>query len=162
LDTHENGHERAAGMKQAIDRPVSRLIRDLEERGLLSRTLVVLASEFGRDLITEGKPGNEVKNQVQVPDRMSSPQHYGMHRHFTEAGSVLVFGGGFNRGLVYGATADERPCKIVKDPVTINDLHATIYSALGIAPTAGVTVEQRPVYVTKDGKGKPVTQLLGA
>jgi hypothetical protein len=159
-DTHENGHARAAGMKQSIDRPVARLIRDLDERGLLSRTIVVLASEFGRDMMTEGKPGKEVKDQVKQPDVMTSPQHYGMHRHFTEAGSVLVCGGGFRRGLLYGETADERPCSIVKDPVTITDLHATLYAALGIAPTAGVVVEQRPVYVTKDGKGRPVRALL--
>ena len=38
-DTHENGHERAAGMKQSIDAPVSQLILDLEERGLLNPTL---------------------------------------------------------------------------------------------------------------------------
>ena len=161
-DTHENGHERTIAMKQSVDRPVARLVRDLEERGLLSRTIVIIASEFGRDMMTEGKPGNEVKNQVQVPDVMTSPQHYGMHRHFTEAGSVVVFGGGFRRGLLHGATADERPCSIVKDPVTISDLHATLYAALGIAPNAGATVEQRPVYVTKDGKGKPVAALLGA
>jgi hypothetical protein len=160
-DTHENGHERTVDLKRWIDRPVSRLIRDLEERDLLKRTIVVVASEFGRDLITEGKPGREVKNQVKVPDTMSSPQHYGMHRHFTEAGSVLVFGGGFRRGLLYGQTSDERPCSIVKDPVTITDLHATLFAALGIAPNAGVTVEQRPLYVTKDGKGKPVKALLG-
>lgn len=159
-DTHENGHERAAAMKQAIDRPVARLIRDLEQRGLLSRTIVVLASEFGRDMMTEGKPGNEVKNQVNQPDIMTSMQHYGMHRHFTEAGSVLAFGGGFPRGVLYGLTADERPCSIVKDPVTITDLHATIYAAMGIAPTAGVVIEQRPVYVTKDGKGSPVSALM--
>jgi hypothetical protein len=159
-DTHENGHERAAAMKQMIDRPVARLIRDLEERGLLDRTLVVIASEFGRDLITEGKPGKEVKDQVKVPETMSSPQHYGMHRHFTEAGSVLAFGGGFRRGLVYGETAAGRPCSIVRDPVTITDLHATLYAALGIDANAAVTVEQRPVYVTKDGKGQPVRALL--
>jgi hypothetical protein len=160
-DTHENGHERAAGMKQAIDRPVARLIRDLEDRGLLSRTIVVLASEFGRDMMTEGKPGNEVKDQVKQPEVMTSPQHYGMHRHFTEAGSVLIFGGGFPRGLLYGKTAEERPCGILESPVTITDLHATLYAALGIAPNAGVVVEQRPVYVTKDGKGQPVRALLG-
>src|SRR5439155_8192475 len=51
-DLHENGHQRAAAMKQMIDAPVAQLIRDLEERGLLNRTLVVLASEFGRDAIT--------------------------------------------------------------------------------------------------------------
>jgi hypothetical protein len=159
-DTHENGHERAVGMKQVIDRPVARLIRDLEERGLLDRTLVVLASEFGRDMMTEGKPGKEVKEQVKQPETMTSPQHYGMHRHFTEASSVLIFGGGFQRGLVYGQTAEERPCVIVRDPVRIDDLHATIFASLGIAPNAGVTIEQRPVYVTKDGKGRPIAALL--
>ncbi len=159
-DTHENGHERAAGMKQEIDRPIARLIRDLEDRGLLSRTVVVIASEFGRDMMTEGKPGKEVKDQVKQPDVMTSPQHYGMHRHFTEAGSVAIFGGGFKRGYLHGATAEERPCSIVKDPVTISDLHATLYTAMGIAPNAGVTVEKRPVYVTKDGKGKVVQDLL--
>jgi uncharacterized protein (DUF1501 family) len=159
-DTHENGHERAAGMKQIIDRPVARLIRDLEDRGLLSRTLVVIASEFGRDMMTEGKPGNEVKDQVKQPEVMTSMQHYGMHRHFTEAGSVLIFGGGFKRGYLHGETAPERPCSIVRDPVTITDLHATIYAALGIAANAGVEVERRPVHVTKDGKGQVVRDLL--
>jgi hypothetical protein len=159
-DTHENGHERALQMKQTIDRPISRLIRDLEERGLLDRTLIVIASEFGRDMMTEGKPGKEVQNQVTVPDVMTKPQHYGMHRHFTEAGSALVFGGGFKKGFLHGETAPERPCSIVKDPVTISDFHATLYSAMGIAPNAGVEVEKRPVYVTKDGKGKVVRDLL--
>jgi hypothetical protein len=159
-DTHENGHERTVAMKQLIDRPVARLIRDLEERGLLSRTLVVIASEFGRDMMTEGKPGKEVQDQVKQPDVITSPVHYGMHRHFTEASSVVVFGGGFKRGFVYGATADERPCSIVRDPVTIPDLHATLYHALGIPPTAGAVIEQRPVYVTKDGKGNVVRALL--
>jgi len=56
-DTHENGHQRAADMKKLIDAPVAQLIRDLDERGLLDRTLVVLASEFGRDAVTERLPG---------------------------------------------------------------------------------------------------------
>ncbi len=159
-DSHENGHERARDMKQTIDRPIARLIRDLNDRGLLDRTLVVIASEFGRDMMTEGKPGNEVKEQAKQPDVMTSMQHYGMHRHFTEAGSVLVFGGGFRKGHLHGATADERPCSIVKDPVTIADLHATLYFAMGLAPDAGVVVEKRPVYITKDGKGKVIPELL--
>jgi hypothetical protein len=147
-------------MKATIDRPIAQLIRDLEQRGLLNRTIVVLASEFGRDMMTEGKPGKEVKDQVKQPDVMTSPQHYGMHRHFTEAGSVLLFGGGFKRGHLYGETANERPCSIVKDPVSITDLHATLFNAMGIAPNAGVDVERRPVHVTKDGKGKVVPGLL--
>jgi len=158
-DTHENGHTRAVGMKQTIDAPVAQLILDLEERGLLDRTLVVLASEFGRDMMTEGKPGQEVKNQVDQPAVMTELKHYGMHRHFTEACSVLMFGGGTPKGKVYGKTADERPCKIVENPVSIDDLHATIYSALGIPPDTFYEIEKRPFYVTKDGKGKVVDAL---
>ncbi len=160
-DTHENGHTRAKNMKAAIDAPVAQLILDLEQRGLLDRTLVVLASEFGRDMMTEGKPGKTVRDQVNTqPDILTDPKHYGMHRHFTEAGSVLLFGGGMKRGYLYGTTADERPCSIVDKPVTIEDLHATIYHSLGIAPTHSYIVEKRPFYVTRDGKGQPVLDLF--
>ncbi|MBI3668071.1 MAG: DUF1501 domain-containing protein [Acidobacteria bacterium] len=160
-DTHENGHERTIGLKQTIDAPVSQLVLDLEERGLLNRTLIVLASEFGRDMMVEGKPDKRVKDQVtNQPDIMTEPKHYGMHRHFTEACGVLLFGGGFKKGFLYGKTADERPCKIVENPVTIEDLHATIYHAMGIPPDLAYEVEKRPFHVTKDGKGKPVLELF--
>jgi hypothetical protein len=159
-DTHENGHERTALLKQTIDAPVSQLILDLEERGLLNRTLIVLASEFGRDMMTEGKPGLEVKDQVTVPEVMTSTKHYGMHRHFTEAGSALLFGGGMKRGFVYGETATERPCKVLKNPIGIEDLHATIYRAMGIPADLAYVVEQRPFHVTRDGKGKPRMELF--
>lgn len=159
-DTHENGHSRTVGMKQSIDAPVAQLILDLEQRGLLDRTLVVLASEFGRDMMVEGKPGQTVTEQVKQPEVMTEPKHYGMHRHFTEAGSVLMFGGGVKKGQVYGLTADERPCKIVRDPVTIDDLHATIYTLLGIAPDTSYEVEKRPFYVTNNGKGKAIPALM--
>jgi len=160
-DSHENGHERAAAMKRLIDAPVAQLIRDLDERGLLDRTLVILASEFGRDAVTEGKVGKEVKDQaINIPDVMSEPRHYGMHRHFTAAGSLLMFGGGVKKGFVYGRTADERPCTTIENPVVMEDLHATIYHALGIPPDTSSIVERRPVYVTKDGKGRPILELF--
>ncbi len=159
-DTHENGHERVVEMKRQIDRPIAQLVRDLEERGLLNRTLIVLASEFGRDMMMEGKPGNLVKNQVDVPDIINSTKHYGMHRHFTDAGSVLLFGGGMKRGYLYGETAPERPCKTIKNPIGIEDLHATLYRCMGIPADTAYITEKRPVYVTRDGKGKVVTDLL--
>jgi hypothetical protein len=159
-DTHERGHERAKAMKEQIDAPLSQLILDLDERGLLSRTLVVLASEFGRDAITEGKVGKEVRDQANTPDVMSAPEHYGMHRHFTAAGSVVMFGGGIKKGTLYGKTADERPCTTLENPVPVQDLHATIYHALGIPPDTSYVVEKRPVYVTNDGKGKPIRALF--
>ena len=159
-DTHENGHARLVGMKEMIDAPIAQLVRDLEERGMLDRTLIVLASEFSRDMMVEGKPENGVKNQVEVPDVINDPKHYGMHRHFTAAGSVLLFGGGMKRGHVHGITADERPCRTLKDPVIIPDLHATIYRALGIPANHGYDIEKRPFYVTADGKGQAVRSLF--
>ena len=160
-DTHENGHQRAADMKKVIDAPIAQLVRDLDERGLLNRTLVVLASEFGRDAVTEGKVGKEVRDQaINIPDVMSEPRHYGMHRHFTAAGSILMFGGGIKKGFVYGKTADERPCTTIDKPMPVEDLHATIFHALGIAPDTAYVAEKRPVYVTKDGIGKPAKELF--
>ena len=159
-DCHQDGHERLVMMKNVIDGPVAQLILDLEARGLLNRTLVVLASEFSRDAITEGKVGKEVRDQSTTPDVMTVPMHYGMHRHFTAAGSVLLFGGGMKRGFVYGKTADERPCTTIENPVPLEDLHATMYQAMGIAPTQFFVTEKRPVYVTKDGKGKVIQDLF--
>src|SRR5580658_2073471 len=159
-DTHENGHARAIGMKQQIDAPVAQLVLDLEERGLLDRTLIVLASEFSRDMMMEGKADKPVKDQVKVPDIMTEPKHFGMHRHFTDAASVLAFGGGFKKGFLYGKTAEERPCRTIENPVTIEDLHATIYRAMGIPADLAYVVEKRPVYVTRDGKGRAIRDLL--
>ncbi|HZK80001.1 MAG TPA: DUF1501 domain-containing protein [Humisphaera sp.] len=159
-DTHENGHSRAALMKAMIDAPVAQLVLDLEERGLLDRTLIVLASEFSRDMMIEGKDTEPIRNQVKVPDKIESEKFYGMHRHFTDAGSVLLFGGGIKRGHLHGVTADERPCKTIKDRVVIEDLHATIYRAMGISPRLAYEVEQRPFYATRDGKGKPIDSLF--
>jgi hypothetical protein len=153
-------------MKKEIDAPVAQLILDLEEPGLLNRTLVALAREFGRDAITEDKVGKEVKDQaINMPD-VTEPRHYGMHRHFTAARSVVLFGGGIKsggikKGMVYGRTSDERSCTTIENPVPMEDLRATIYDALGIPPTQSFAVEKWPVYVTKDGKGKPITELLG-
>src|SRR5213078_5316977 len=99
------------------------------------------------DMLTEGKPDRKVKDQVQQPDVIAEPKYYGMHRHFTDAGSVLLFGGGIKKGHVHGVTADERPCKTLEDRVVIEDLHATMYTALGISPKLAYEVEKRPFYV---------------
>jgi len=161
-DTHENGHETAERMKREIDRPVAQLILDLEQRGLLDRTLVVLASEFSRDMIIEGVPGSTARDQSRAKaDVLGEMKHYGLHRHFTGGSSVLMFGGGVKRGLLYGETAAERPCVATKTPVTITDLHATIFKAMGISPRTAFEVERRPFYATQDGKGQPVTELFG-
>jgi len=153
-DTHENGHTTQVRMKQEIDRPIAQLILDLEQRGLLDRTLVVLASEFSRDMMIEGVPGSNAQDQSRAAsDVMRQMIHYGLHRHFTGSGSVLMFGGGMKKGFLYGATAPERPLVVTRDPISIRDLHATIYTAMGISPRAAFEVERRPFYVTDDGRG---------
>ena len=127
---------------------------------MLERTLVVVASEFSRDMMQEGKPDRPITNQVPVPEKIESLTHYGMHRHFTDAGCVLLFGGGIRKGHLHGITADERPCKTLRDRVVIEDLHATLYRALGISPKLSYEIEKRPFYVTRDGSGKPVESLF--
>ncbi|MEE9603073.1 MAG: DUF1501 domain-containing protein [Thermoguttaceae bacterium] len=160
-DTHENGHTTAARMKQDIDRPVTQLILDLESRGLLDRTLVILASEFSRDMIIEGVPGSNAKDQSRAKtDVLEEMKHYGLHRHFTGSSSVVLFGGGMKRGYLYGESAPERPCVVTSNPVSLTDLHATIFTAMGISPKTAFEVERRPFYVTQDGKGISVQDLF--
>src|SRR3989440_2307109 len=159
-DTHEHGHEKMANMKKSIDAPVSQLVLDLEERGLLNRTLIVLASEFSRDALIEGKPDKKVKDQVEVPDVVNDEKNYGMHRHFTDAGCVLLFGGGIKKGYLHGRTADERPFKTMEKRVVIEDLHASLLRAMGISPRLSYEIEKRPFYVTRDGEGKPILDLF--
>ena len=160
-DTHANGHDTVARMHREIDTPIAQLILDLESRGLLDRTLVIIASEFSRDALIEGVPGSNAADQAtEKVEVVSERKHYGLHRHFTGGTSVALFGGGVKRGFVYGKTADQRPLIAVEDPVTIPDLHATILSAMGISPQTGFEVEGRPFYVTKDGIGKPIKELF--
>jgi hypothetical protein len=160
-DTHENGHATAERLKKEVDRPIAQLIRDLEQRLLLNRTLVILASEFSRDMMIEGVPGSTARDQSRAAtDVLREPKHYGLHRHFTGSSSVLLFGGGMKKGFIYGESAAERPCIVTKNPVTVPDLHATILTALGISPRTAFTVEKRPFYVTQDGKGKAVSELF--
>ena len=160
-DTHTNGHETLARMHDEMDLPIARLIRDLEQRGMLERTLVVIASEFSRDALIEGVPGSTATDQAtDRVDLISEIKHYGLHRHFTGGTSVVMFGGGMKRGFVYGKTADERPLIAVENPVSIADLHATIMTAMGVSPQTGFEIEGRPFYVTADGKGKAVRELF--
>jgi arylsulfatase A-like enzyme len=148
-------------MKQVIDRPVAQLIEDLDERGLLDRTLVVLASEFSRDMMIEGVPGSTARDQSRArSETMQELKQYGLHRHFTGSSSVLMFGGGVKRGLLYGETAEERPCLVTKNPVSLEDLHATIYTLMGVSPQTAFDVEKRPFYATQDGRGKPIMDLF--
>lgn len=160
-DTHKDGHSTVAALHKEIDQPIAALIEDLETRGLLDCTLVIVASEFSRDAMMEGKPGSNANDQATFKvDRVEEMAHYGLHRHFTGGTSVVMFGGGMKKGYVYGETADERPLIATKNPVSVMDLHATIMTAMGISPKTDFSIEGRPFYVTEDGHGKAVTELF--
>lgn len=160
-DTHANGHETVSRMHGEIDRPIAQLVKDLEAGGLLDRTLVIIASEFSRDALIEGKPGSSANDQAtHKVDNVTEMKHYGLHRHFTGGTSVVMFGGGTRRGFLYGKTAPERPLLAIENPVTVTNLHATIMSAMGISPKTGFEIEGRPFYVTEDGQGKAVGEIF--
>ena len=160
FDTHENGHTRMVGMKKMVDGPIAQLVKDIDKSGHLDRTLIIVASEFSRDMMVEGRPDAKVQEQVNQPDILNDMKFYGMHRHFTDGCSMLMFGGGIKKGFVYGKTADERPCKTIENPIKIEQVHQTIYHTLGIPPDTNYEVEKRPFYTTPDGDGKIVEELL--
>jgi uncharacterized protein (DUF1501 family) len=98
----------------AVDQPSAALIADLKQRGLLEDTLVIWGSEFGRTSYGQGS----------LNDAVGRDHHGGCFTY-------LLAGGGVRAGTHYGET-DEFSYNIVKDPVTIHDLHATMLHLLGI------------------------------
>jgi len=154
-------HNEIDRLHNEIDRPIAQLVLDLEERGLLNRTLVIVASEFSRDMIAGGILGSDARDPSRAcTDVLKSTNHYRLHHHFTGSSSVLMFGGGVKRSLLYGESGLEKPCVAIKDPVSITDLHATIFRAMGTSPQTAFEVERRPFYVTQDGTGKPDNELF--
>ncbi|MCB1231930.1 MAG: DUF1501 domain-containing protein, partial [Verrucomicrobiae bacterium] len=100
---------------ESVDQPAAALVRDLEERGMLDDTIVIFGGEFGRTIYSQGK----------LTEDNHGRDHHG--RCF----STWVAGGGFQPGIDYGET-DDYAYNIVKDPVHINDLNATVLHNLGI------------------------------
>lgn len=164
FDMHENGWSRMVEMKRQIDRPIAQLIRDLDERGLLDRTLVVIATEFGRTIASQPAAGVEPDGFAERHTGESlvvdNERMFGFHGHFSSTNCMLMFGGGVKRGLAYGRTADRHPMLPVENEVRLIDLYATIFRTLGIPPDWSYETEGRPFYVTNNGKGHPVDALL--
>lgn len=121
----------------SVDQPISVLLDDLDERGLLDETLVVWSSEFGRT------PGIN---------------RDGGRDHWPGANSLVMAGGGIAGGQVYGAT-DKQAAYPSRDAVTPGQVTATIFSALGIDPTTQIRDPlQRPHHIAD---GSPLISLFG-
>ena len=164
FDMHENGNTRMVDMKNQIDRPIGTLIQELDERGLLDRTLVVIATEFGRTIADKPAAGQEPVGFTEKATGnelvIESEKMYGFHGHFSSCNCMLFFGGGIRPGTIHGKTADNHPMLPLEGAVTLPDAHATIYSLLGISPDVYYVTEGRPVYVTNNGLGKPIAPLI--
>jgi len=164
FDMHESGQRRMIEMKRQIDRPIAQLIKDLDERGLLERTLVMISTEFGRTIASAPSAGQEpdgfAEKHTGEKLTIETEKMYGFHGHFSSGNALVFFGGGFKKGFVYGKTGDRHPMLPIENPVRLEDVHATVYKALGIPADTSYVTESRPFYVTKDGKGVPIDALL--
>jgi uncharacterized protein (DUF1501 family) len=114
-DQHGDLPRDLASQCKDVDQGCYGLIQDLKQRGMLEDTLVVWGGEFGRTIYSQGN---------------LSETNYGRDHH-PRCFSIWMAGGGIKGGQVYGET-DEMSYNIVKDPVHIRDLHATMLHALGI------------------------------
>ena len=126
-----------------VDQPQAALIQDLKERGLLDDTLVVWGGEFGRSVYCQGK---------------FTAETYGRDHH-PRCFTIWLAGGGVKRGLTYGET-DDFSYNIVKDPVHVHDLHATLLHVLGIDQTRLTYQYQGRNFRLTDVHGKVVERLL--
>ncbi|HET6248862.1 MAG TPA: DUF1501 domain-containing protein [Tepidisphaeraceae bacterium] len=116
-DQHGNLPNEIRGQCKDTDQPAAALIKDLRQRGLLDETLIVWGGEFGRTVYSQGT---------------LSETNYGRDHH-PRCFTVWMAGGGIKPGVI-GET-DDYSYNIVKDPVHINDLHATILHQMGIDHT---------------------------
>lgn len=114
-DAHEDMIERHGTEALRIDQPVTALLRDLRQRGMLEDTLLLFTSEFGRTPFTQSA------GDVVGPGR----------DHNATGFSVWMAGAGLRSGIAYGAT-DDFGYRSVENPVTWYDFHATVLRLLGI------------------------------
>ena len=130
---------------RVCDQPIGALLQDLKQRGLLDSTLVVFASEFGRTPLGENRPA--------FGGRVSGRDHHPF------AFSVWMAGGGVRGGQVIGET-DELGWNVTRDPVHVNDFHATILHLFGLDHERLTYRYQGRDFRLTDVAGKVVTQAL--
>jgi len=135
-DVHNKGILNQHLLIQELDTALATLVRDLEAKKMLDKTLIVVNTEFGRPAGFDGGGGRG---------------------HHSKAFSTLLAGGGVKTGQAIGTT-DELAMKIVDRPVSVPDLFATIFATVGIDPTENLYAGERPVPIT-DG-GRPLRELF--
>jgi hypothetical protein len=129
-DHHDNIANGFQNQMPEFDRAFAALIRDLDQRGQLDSTLVLVTTEFGRTPKVNGTGGRD---------------------HYPKVFSIVLAGGGIKRGCVVGAT-DPTGSEAESDPLEVPDYAATIYQLLGIDYEKTLLAGNRPVKIVKDGE----------
>jgi len=142
-DQHRDLPKQLAGQCRDTDQASAALITDLKQRGLLDDTLVIWGGEFGRTVYCQEK---------------LTKNNYGRDHH-PRCFSIWLAGGGIKPGMTYGAT-DDYCYNIVKDPVDVHDLHATLLACLGIDHQRLTFRFRGRDYRLTDVAGKPVKAVL--
>ena len=115
----------------AFDQAYARLITDLEQRGMLDDTLVFTGTEFGRTPKINRSAGRD---------------------HWPKVFSLLMAGGGFKKGLVYG-TSDPTGAEPDEDGLNVEDWATTVYHTIGITADKELMAPgDRPIEIVKGGK----------
>ena len=136
-DTHQTNFVRAPERAAILDQALSSLLDDLNKRGMLEETLVVVATEFGRTPNINVNDGRD---------------------HYPKAFSGMLAGGGIRGGQVWGKT-DPEGREVIEQRVEIPDFNATIAYALGL-PLDEIVYSPSSRPFTLADKGHPVTELL--
>ncbi len=136
-DMHNNVFISAPDRCGVLDQAMSALLDDLEEKGRLDQTVVVLTTEFGRTPRINQNAGRD---------------------HYPKAFSSVVAGGGFKGGVAYGQTCPGGE-EVIENPVKIPDFNATVAYALGM-PLENVIYSPSKRPFTVAHKGKPVLDLF--
>jgi len=142
-DQHRKLPAQIVGQCRDTDQPSAALIWDLKQRGLLDDTLVVWGGEFGRTVYCQGP---------------LTADDYGRDHH-PRCFTIWLAGGGIRPGLTYGET-DDFSYNIVRDPVHVHDLHATMLHCLGIDHTRLTFKFQGRNHRLTDVHGQVVNGLL--
>jgi len=142
-DQHTNLPAQIAGQAKDTDQACAALVQDLKERGLLDDTLVVWGGEFGRTVYCQGK---------------LTANDYGRDHH-PRCFTMWLAGAGVKPGITLGET-DDYCYNIVKNPVHVHDLHATILHCLGIDHTRLTYKFQGRAFRLTDVHGNVVKEIL--
>jgi hypothetical protein len=130
-DHHDNIKNGMAGSLPQFDQAFAALISDLESRGLLQSTLVMVTTEFGRTPKINATGGRD---------------------HWPKVFSIVLAGAGIKRGLVYGSS-DPTGAEPENNPLTVEDFACTLYTQLGIDPDKALLAPgNRPVRIVYGGQ----------